>query len=93
MSYLKIVLVGLYDDLVKKYDGKKITDSSGTLKFKNGKVYSKEKDDNNKYYWKLYDYKKLCIGDLVDDLESIIEQLQINNTCIISFGVNNTGII
>lgn len=93
MSYLKIILIGLYDDLIKKYDGQKVTDSSGTLKFKDGKVYSREKDDNNKYYWKEYDYKTLCIEDLVLDLESIIEQLQIKNICIIGFSVNDTGII
>lgn len=93
MTYLKIILIGLYDDLIEKYDGKKIKDKSGTLKFENGMVFSKEKDDNNKYDWKTYNYRELCIEDLILDLESIIEQLQIKNTCIIGFSVNNTGII
>jgi hypothetical protein len=88
-SYFKTILLGLIEDIIKKYDGKTIKDKFGTNKFKGGKWLVKESGQ-----WTEMLYKHMEVEDLAAEIEALTEGIiKPDNVIIIGTSVNNTGII
>lgn len=88
-SYFKTILLGLIEDIIKKYDGKTIKDKFGTNKFKNGKWLVRESGK-----WNEMIYKDMEVEDLAAEIEELTEGIiKSNNVIIIGTSINNTGII
>jgi hypothetical protein len=88
-SYFKTILLGLIEDIIKKYDGKTIKDKFGTNKFKGGKWLVKESGQ-----WTEMLYKHMEVEDLAAEIEALTEGIiKSDNVIIIGTSVNNTGII
>lgn len=87
-SYFKTILLGLVEEIIRKYDGVSVEDKYGKSKFEDGKWLTFEEDK-----WKEMIWKTLSTDDLADEIELLIEALQKDNICIIGLSVNNTGII
>jgi len=88
-SYFKTILLGLIEDIIKKYDRKTIKDKYGTNKFKGGKWLVKESGQ-----WTEMQYKDMEVDDLAAEIEVLTEGIiNSKNVIIIGTSVNNTGII
>jgi hypothetical protein len=88
-SYFKTILLGLIDDIIKKYDGKIIKDKYGTNKFKNGKWLVKESGQWTNMIW-----KHMEVDDLASEIETLTNGIiDSDNVLIIGTSINNTGII